>query len=172
MTCGKNDATIHMTEIINGHMKEVHICGGCAKEKGTDFKTYFGAGPDEGDDLFNLFSATVGEKKRKAELICPECRMTPKRFEEVGRLGCEHCYEAFEVILTPLLRRIHRNTQHAGKIPQGRPLDKKARESLRTLKSRLADCIRKEAFEDAAELRDKIQKMEKQATAKKRKATS
>ena len=42
--CGTKEASIHLTEIVNGKMAEVHICEACAEEKGTEFKTYFNFG--------------------------------------------------------------------------------------------------------------------------------
>ena len=32
--CGKNPATVHFTEIHDNQMSEVHVCQGCAQEKG------------------------------------------------------------------------------------------------------------------------------------------
>lgn len=39
--CGVHDATIHLTEIQNQQMVEIHLCETCAQEKGTEFKTHF-----------------------------------------------------------------------------------------------------------------------------------
>ena len=32
--CSKANATVHLTEIINDQMTEIHLCEKCAKEKG------------------------------------------------------------------------------------------------------------------------------------------
>ena len=34
--CKKEIATIHLTEIINNKIKEIHVCEKCAKEKGIE----------------------------------------------------------------------------------------------------------------------------------------
>ena len=39
--CGTQEASIHLTEIVNHQMIEIHLCETCAEEKGTDFKTHF-----------------------------------------------------------------------------------------------------------------------------------
>ena len=44
MSCQQNEATIHLTEIANNQMVEVHLCESCAEEKGADFKSQFNFG--------------------------------------------------------------------------------------------------------------------------------
>ena len=40
--CGKNEATIHFTKIVNGDVTELHLCEECAKKyKEFDFDTSF-----------------------------------------------------------------------------------------------------------------------------------
>lgn len=63
--CGLNEATIHLTEIVNDQMIEIHLCETCAEEKGTDFKTHF----NFGDLLAGLTGSelTPVQEKKKAD---------------------------------------------------------------------------------------------------------
>jgi protein-arginine kinase activator protein McsA len=52
-----------------------------------------------------------------SERSCPRCHMRRTDFKKSGRFGCSACYEAFADDLPPLLRAMHRNDRHIGKIP-------------------------------------------------------
>ena len=40
-SCQQNPATVHLTEIVQQHKKETHLCEGCAKSRGVPFKAPF-----------------------------------------------------------------------------------------------------------------------------------
>lgn len=156
--CGTQEATIHLTEIVNEQMIEIHLCENCAQEKGTDFKTHFNfsellAGlPDIGK-----FPKSQVEKKWAGQ--CAQCRMTYEEFSKSGRLGCENCYEAFSKMLLPLIKRIQRSTRHVGKRPP-KSSGPSSPSDLRLLQDRLRRSVQSEEFEEAARLRDEIKQVE------------
>ncbi len=173
--CGAQEATIHLTEIVNDQMMEIHLCEACAQEKGTDFKTHFNL-----SDLLAGLAETgktskTGEKKFAGK--CPNCGMTYDEFGKIGRLGCAECYQAFSKFLTPLIKRVQRSTQHNGKIPSrfkgslpaahapAAPSEPAApaKSQLQILQEKLKKSIHGENFEDAARLRDEIRKLEEKA---------
>jgi len=91
---------------------------------------------------------------------CSKCGMTYGRYRELGQLGCDACYEAFEEKLNPLIRRIQGSERHTGKMPvRYRGAVKIQREILR-LRTQLDQAVRREAFEEAALLRDRIKALE------------
>lgn len=177
--CGKNEASMHLTEIVNGEMTELHLCEKCAAEKSMEVQQQFGLA----DLLAGL--SHLGEKaaiERDAlGLKCPNCRITYEDFRKAGRLGCSECYNAFRKYLAPLLRKIHGSTSHTGKSPRFKakaaaasraPKLKKADEALAgprarpgddvaELKAMLQKAIASEEYEEAARLRDKIRELEK-----------
>ncbi len=156
--CGSQEATIHLTEIINNQMMEVHLCEACAQEKGTDFKTHFNLS-DLVAGLADIQPAIkAGEKKSTAK--CPECGMTYEEFGKTGRLGCGTCYQAFSKMLLPLIKRVQRSTQHVGKRPSKVAPESAAVLDLKLLQERLRKSVASEAFEEAAQLRDEIKTME------------
>ena len=169
-SCGKKEATIHLTEIINSQVTELHLCEVCAKEQGTDFKQFLAPLQLGLPDLAGMFSKAMGLAPGQ-EMKCSSCGMNMADFEKAGRLGCGACYQTFAPYLLPLIKRIHRHDHHVGKFPKSQAADKSKIEKpkvsdLMLLRRKLNECIKKEAYEDAAKLRDQIQKKEKQQLKK------
>ena len=160
--CGKNQATVHLTEIIDDQITELHLCGECAQKKGAQMESHFGLS----DLLAGLADLGTQFNKTKTDikLKCPKCGLTYEDFKKVGRLGCGECYTAFKEALVPLLKRIHGSTQHCGKSPKKIARIVKAKNELEVLKEKLQKSIQKEDFEEAAKLRDKIRELEKKNT--------
>ncbi len=160
--CGKNPATVHLTEIIDEQMTELHLCEECAHKKSAQMEQQFGLS----DLLAGMaeFEKPSPEKEAVA-LKCPNCGLTYTDFRKIGRLGCGECYRTFNKYLGPLLKRIHGAIQHIGKVPMkaGRPVVKKKEKSadIAILKEKLHRAIEVEAFEEAARLRDQIRELEK-----------
>lgn len=156
--CGTKEATIHLTEIVNGQMAEVHICEQCAEEKGTDFKTYFNFG-----DLLTGFTGMeklLESPGRKTALICKSCGMAYEDFAKNGRLGCGACYAAFQKQLIAVIKQVQRSTYHVGKKPSRISKDVRTAHDLRQLQERLRRSVQAEAFEEAARIRDEIKHAE------------
>ncbi len=158
--CNKKNATVHLTEIINDQMTEIHLCEACAKQKGVA-----GMGQPFGlqDLLAGLvdFGTPVAPGAKKTDVKCPNCKMTYEDFRKLGRLGCSVCYDTFKDTLDPLLKKVHGSVQHVGKAPvrEGEKFQKK--QERQDLQFRLQRAIQSEEFEEAARLRDKLRKLEK-----------
>ncbi len=157
--CGKKKATVHLTEIVDEQMSEMHLCEECARQKSVQMEQQFGLA----DLLAGLadFGKPVGEAD-KVDLQCPNCGMTYEDFRKFGRLGCSECYEAFKMYLGTLLKKVHGANHHLGKTPVKIPVSEKRKiETLQDLKTQLTKAVQMEDFELAAELRDKIRDFEK-----------
>ncbi|HOW59941.1 MAG TPA: hypothetical protein PLO78_09495 [Candidatus Omnitrophota bacterium] len=156
--CGTKEATIHLTEVMNGQMSEVHICESCAEEKGTEFKTYFNFG-----DLLAGVPGIEGLMEgvgKKTPLVCKDCGMTYEEFGKSGRLGCAECYQAFQKPLVALIKQVQRANYHVGKKPSRIAKDVRNVHDLRQLQEKLRKSIQMEQFEEAARLRDAIKQAE------------
>jgi protein arginine kinase activator len=161
--CGKNPATVHLTEIIDEQMNELHLCEECARHKSAAMEQQFGLS----DLLAGMadFEKPSSSSKEEEPVTakCPSCGLTYADFKKIGRLGCGECYNVFRKYLAPLLKRIHGSNQHIGKNPVkvkvATKLYKK-KSGLPELKNQLQKAIREEAFEEAARLRDQIKEME------------
>ena len=157
--CGKKKATVHLTEIVDEQMSEMHLCEECAREKSSQMEQQFGLA----DLLAGL--ADFGKQVKdsdKVVLKCLNCGMGYDDFRKFGRLGCSKCYEAFKIHLSTLLKKIHWSNQHYGKAPLKIPEEeKKKMGNMQDLKNKLQEAIQMEDFEQAAEIRDKIRILEK-----------
>ena len=158
--CKQTQATVHLTEIVNEQMTELHLCEACANQKGAQVESHFGLS----DMLSGL--ADFGKAQEPEEVsskACPTCGMTYDDFRKVGRLGCADCYATFKRSLGSLLKRIHGAPIHVGKSPLRllKP-SKVAKSELLDLKRRLERAIEGEEFEEAAKLRDQIRRAEQQ----------
>lgn len=156
--CGEDQATVHLTEIIDDQMTELHLCEECAQKKGAQMESHFGLA-----DLLAGLADLGAQFKTKGEekVKCENCGLMYEDFKKIGRLGCGECYSAFRENLYPLLKRIHGSTQHFGKAPKKALKVVKTKNELQELKEKLQKAIQLEQFEEAAKLRDKIRELEK-----------
>ncbi len=151
----KAEASVHLTETVDGRLREVHLCGPCARRTGVPQ-------PDQTPDLpldavvQGLIVAHVGELVGDlARRVCPLCGLKFMEFRISGRLGCPNDYLAFNRGLMPLLRRSHDGvTRHVGKFPK-RPPGPEAADALR-LRAQLRAAVDREEYEEAARLRDQL----------------
>jgi len=158
--CKMNEATIHLTEIKQGHRTEVHVCAQCAQEQGITVKTQMSL-----NELLNNLLASQPEEDQiytgTQEKTCPNCGFNLDHFRKEPRLGCPHDYEVFEKQLLPLIEKAHDGgTRHLGKTPSKLPRETKKHIELSTLKSRLEEAVQKEDYETAAKLRDQINELQ------------
>ena len=158
--CGKNPAVVHFTEIHDNTMSEIHVCERCAEEKGLHTpatKQKF----DIADLIAGMMdSMTNTEEQRVGRVQCPRCALLYSSFKETGRLGCPECYQAFQFQLRPLLRRIHGDTRHKGKVPARDGAGASHSRQMQRLYDELQRAVEREEFERAAELRDEIKRLE------------
>lgn len=161
--CGNNPANLHFTKIVNGEKTEFHLCESCARDKGDVLP-----GTTNGFSIHNLISGLLNFDPQfknpvgvsAKPLHCEECGLSYAQFSKMGRFGCSSCYKYFQDKLDPLLRRIHGNTVHVGKVPARSGSDIQTRREIERLKAELQMCISREEFERAASLRDRIRKLE------------
>jgi protein arginine kinase activator len=113
--CGKKKATVHLTEIVDEQMSEMHLCEECARQKSAQMEQQFGLA----DLLAGLsdFSKAPAKESEKTSLQCSNCGLLYEDFRKFGRLGCGQCYTSFKEHLGGLLRKIHGSHKHLGKAP-------------------------------------------------------
>jgi protein arginine kinase activator len=150
-------ATVHLTDIVNGAKKELHLCQACAEQQQFIKQQELNLPAI----LQTLIGHHVGQLTDElARLTCPACGIKYMEFRAAGRLGCPHDYEVFRVGLEPLLLRIHRASRHAGKRPRCHRLSAARQTELVELRGRLRAAVDAEAYEEAARLRDLIRQKE------------
>lgn len=158
--CSDKEATVHLTQVIDGQVKKLHLCEECASEMGFEMQgsvsmtdLLLGMGGD---------SPITTKPQPELERSCPKCHMRRSDFKKTGQFGCPACYEAFEDELTPLLKAMHRGERHMGKVPEREGIRVRVSAELARLKQALDVAVTEEQFEDAATLRDQIRAVEAQ----------
>lgn len=157
--CGKNEAEVHLTQIVDNEMTTVHLCPACAADKGLDAGS--SANLPLSDFLAQMGQAAISDEEAAVAGPCSYCHTTVDDFRRTGRLGCPHCYSIYETQLRAILRRIHGSTYHLGKVyvpPASTGADRSAR--LAGLRRKLQRAVEAEDFERAALIRDQIRELE------------
>ncbi len=155
--CKKN-ATVHLTQIINGKVHKVDLCEECAQNLGVTDPNGFSVADLLTKDLVDA------EGKAGEAVVCEHCGCTKAQFKKTGRFGCSHCYEAFSDVLGPLLKKMHTGTDHIGKVPVLSIKRQERMEILSKLELDLHDAVKSENYEEAAKIRDHIADLSREAT--------
>jgi protein arginine kinase activator len=157
--CQNENATVHLTQIINGKMQKIDLCEKCAKEKGVADP----AGFSLADMLLGLGAADEMKSSGSAEeLVCPQCGFTQPDFKKTGRLGCPQCYVTFSEGLGVILKDMHKGISHKGKVPSRAARAEMFQNKLKSLHQELQAAVQSENYEVAASLRDQISNLEVQ----------
>ena len=118
--CGKNEANVRYTQIVNGVKKEMILCEDCARKLGIGnfkmrmplhFSNLLGNLFEDYDE--GLLPSFIKENSRE----CDSCGTLYDDFINTGLLGCADCYDMFEDRLDPMLKNIQGNTKHIGRKP-------------------------------------------------------
>jgi protein arginine kinase activator len=157
--CKCNDATVFLTQIVEGKMQKVNLCDACSKEKGVQDPTAFALA----DLLLGVGAAEELEKGAPSQR-CPVCGFTQADFKKTGRLGCGMCYVTFAEGLGTLLKAMHKGTKHVGKLPQRASREIKLGDRMRALTEDLEKAVAEENYESAAALRDQLKQLEHDKT--------
>jgi protein arginine kinase activator len=159
MKCQKctKAATLHITEITGeDSYEELHLCEECAH------KYLYEPQQKQAGGKGAAAAAQAEEADEPAVLNreCEVCGLKFVDFRNTGRLGCPHDYQEFRDELLPLLENIHGETRHCGKSPRRLPQNKETQSELIQLRKQLLQAVHKEAYEEAARLRDRIRRLE------------
>lgn len=154
--CRERSVAVRITEVAHGKTKELRLCSECARKMGVDEET------TEADFSVSKLAAGIEEttqdtsKVPPTDAVCSICGMRYEEFKETGKLGCPACYDSFEDELTVLIRRLHGNLRHTGRGPGEKRAEHAVQLELASLRKQLADAVAKEAYEEAARIRDRI----------------
>ncbi|MBB3114254.1 protein arginine kinase activator [Paenibacillus phyllosphaerae] len=167
--CGKRPASLHFTKIVGGEKTEFHICESCAREKGEGIP-----GTTNGFSIHSLLSGLLdfepsggasgagpGYQAKGQTIRCDNCGLTYAQFSKMGRFGCSKCYSQFGDKLDPILKRVHGNAVHVGKVPKRSGTRIKLKREIESLRRELHERIEREEFENAAQIRDRIRELER-----------
>lgn len=143
-------ATVHVTHVANGKVVKTHLCEECAAGMGVAKSV---------SALAETLLGPVSPVLPTRAISCPACGLSVRKFQKEGRLGCPECYQVFSREIVGVLSSLHDATRHSGRIPVRLRRDPGPEAALASLNDRLAEAIRAEAFEEAAQLRDEIREL-------------
>ncbi len=165
-----NKATVFLTQLAEGQMKKVCLCESCAKERGVTDPTGFSMAEMLLGNFQKAVTGTVDQqsafKPMSSGKSCPECGFSMEDFQKVRRFGCANCYKVFATELAPMLRGMHKGATHVGKVPEGLIETHYKMQRLEELKGKLDQAIASESYEEAADIRDEIRKLDEMGVAK------
>lgn len=159
--CGEREATVHLSQILKGGVKKLHLCQACAEQSGLNVDAPISLT----DVLFGMGAPPSASGGRARG--CRVCGMTQADFKKISRFGCPACYEAFADELTPMLSAMHKGTQHAGKVPSAFLAAQETSAEIAALEARLSEAVKAEQYEEAARLRDQIRQEKRRIRAQK-----
>lgn len=161
--CQSKSAVVHLIQVFNGQKTESHLCEDCASQKtGLLLDSAFNI------SIPNLLGGIFGSTYSFQEVPapdrpsqCPNCGMSFQDIRRLGKLGCSECYQVYAQEMEALLRRIHGNSQHLGKIPVRGGEKVLIHRQIEALKTRLQEAVKEEQYEKAAEIRDSLKGLER-----------
>ena len=163
--CKNKEAIITFAKITGGQKTEILLCKDCAATYSEKLSIFplpqfdindLLAGLLNAIDLYHKEEGAISGKK----IECSNCNLTYDNFKQSGKLGCSVCYHDFREQLTPLLRRLHGNSDHVGKIPRQSKGKLNKIRKIKHLRKELQELVLKEEYEKAARTRDEILKLE------------
>ena len=152
--CGKNQAEVLVTTVVNGQSATRPLCRACLKKYQTgDLQAVLAA----------ILSAMAGKLQETDEempdIVCPKCGETYAEFQKTGMLGCAECYQAFRKELAPVITRVQGRSQHAGRKPPVSEEEQARQDRMAELRGLMEAAVAEENFEEAARLRDELRAM-------------
>jgi protein arginine kinase activator len=157
----EKEAVVHMTQVVNGEMKELHLCEAHAREQGIDIDSPISIT----DILMGLGQQEKSSVASELTLACPRCGMARDEFRKTGRLGCPDCYQTFMAELSVAIKAMHHSTQHIGKIPAHEGSQTRIQSQIARLQKELDTAVAREEYEKAAGIRDAIKTCQKEISA-------
>lgn len=178
--CNKREANVRYSENINGIKKELHLCEECSKKLGITDKMDFRI---PSLDFSNLFGSFLEDFSSSPEFIpllnevkqkkCESCNSSFDDIINSGRYGCANCYDVFEDRMDPILKKLQGANRHNGRL--GKISDNKIKfekceqvkstnkteTKIQKLQEDLKQAIKEEKYEEAAKIRDEINKQKK-----------
>ncbi len=168
--CGEQEATIKTIDIVNNVKSERHICESCYKLQGLsepfsvpNISDFVKLTPTSAEiDLQGLGELVEGLAKGTPQtpvshITCEFCGTTLEEFRKRGQVGCPADYDLFNSEIEKLAQRLHGATEHHGKVPREIEAERARHHRAQQLRDDLTLAINEERYEEAANLRDRIE---------------
>lgn len=165
--CKIQEASVFLTQIVEGKMKKKAFCEECSKIKEVKEATLFGF-PELLLEFTKMQDQALEEKTEK--LFCEHCGFSQENLKKTGRLGCSRCYSVFKDDLTILLLKMQGSLSHQGKVPLKIATITAKKRKIEQIEAHLNKVVKAEKYEEAALLRDELHQLKDLDSRKKRTA--
>ncbi len=162
--CQQRQAQVHVSQKINEKTVQQHLCEVCALELKEQSSPFAFSVHDFLGHLYDESTHAQTGPQNASSKQCVGCGQTYSDYKRTGLFGCPECYRSFRLVVIPLIKRIHGDIHHAGKIPLKVERIQRFEKKKKQLQNTLQEAVREEAYEKAAETRDQIQLLEKKIT--------
>ena len=155
--CHERDATVFISQNINGEVIEMNLCEVCASDIEQPFL-------DESLSFQQFLTGFIGNDRSGSTeevTVCPSCGMSLNEFKRHSKVGCAQCYDTFTLELLPAVKRLPGTVHHNGKVPGRIGAEVKSKKTLELYESQLKVALMKEDDEEAARIRDLIREMKR-----------
>ncbi len=149
----------------DGALESLYICENCAAEI-SSLENEVAKAMDTFNEMALDFLTLLQQGSNlqtEQGAVCEHCGLSFDDFLAHNRVGCEHCYQAFQEQLVPMIGRVqNKHVRHVGKMPARFEEAVNRRQEVQALREQIQAAVAAEAFEEAAVLRDKIKALEAQ----------
>lgn len=155
--CHEREATVFITQNINGEVLEMNLCEICAGELEQPIL-------DDSFPFQQFLTGFIGNVKAGEStdvVTCANCGMSLQEFKRHSKVGCAQCYMTFNADLMPIIKRLHGTVHHSGKVPGRISSLMKNKKTLDYYESQLKVALMKEDYEEAARFRDLIRELKR-----------
>ena len=153
--CQKREASIMLHMITNGQVSTRSLCASCAQKAHSQMSQAFTTMGVQMEGLNGMIEKPRQEELRLPKMICSACRTPYEDIDHDTVFGCKHCYSAFHQQVIDYLSAL-RGEPKPPREESFTPIPSLTQEEL---KERLQDAVNAEDYEQAATLRDEIQRM-------------
>lgn len=167
--CLKNEATVFIEASVNGSSWKCHVCARCAAREVVISPDSAAAASQNPASYATKQKSSAARSSGRASVgrgACPVCGTSHRQIRKTSRFGCATCYELFgESILDSSASAAESKlpAPEPKKRPalapdDGKPDDgnKDPAAAVKKLRDKLERAVRREDYEEAAGLRDKI----------------
>ena len=155
--CGKDNPEINIQQVLGKKKKDIHLCKKCAVERGiikNDETLEF--------SLSKLVNFYLEKENTPDNSICESCGTSLKDVKKSKKIGCEDCaiqFRRYIINSLGIVQNNQRNSIYKGKMPKRMHIVKDVFIDMELLKKELAEAVKHEDYEKAANLRDKIKQI-------------
>lgn len=160
--CGVAQGVIEVRYTAGERVRRVYLCPACAREQGIHTESV--REPDA-TELYATLLAGGSERDRADDTDrCDFCATSWAQIRRSGEAGCAQCYAVFAADISRLLTGASKEPLHSGRLPQSLQTFRTLIVDRENLKESLRTAVESEEFERAAEIRDRLARMDKKAS--------